>query len=268
MTISKLVALTLVACVALAPSRSADAQLGSLIRKKVTEAVKKPDKEADAKKADAKKADAEAKKGEAKGGFVGGNSSWLEITPPVFEQVIRGLQSEVALTKEFRAELAKYPSREQRQKCETAWAQSPEAQKLVLGFSVPQNVTAEQATAAVNRHSQEMMDAVRKKCPADAEMVWPDSKRAERMQEIRKKAVETAGLAGSDPNEPVDQMYGILLERSERLCKQVKASGQMSGAIKIPGQGQDIYWVFTPTEAATLTPANCQRMNNEVSQLV
>jgi hypothetical protein len=149
----------------------------------------------------------------------------------------------------------------------------------------------------MQKHYQAVNDAMREKCPEDVTTVWPNGKQLERMEQIKAKAAENAGPAagpGSGPGDAEDsgspfepatpagpfvhpfpaagitvRQYNILLERIKRFCDQLKASGgQMSGGIRIPGTGRDIYWVYTPTEAATLTANNCQRVYDEVLQLI
>lgn len=276
--------LVLAALVALVVAGPAEAQLGGLIRKKVEEKTRAPEK-----------------KDAAVGAQSPYNSDVLEITPPVFEGFLRGLKIEVALTKEFRAELAKYPTAEQRRKCETDWGMSPDAQKLMMSFSPPENATAEQIMALQQKHYKNIEDAMRKKCPLDADQVWPNGKRMERMAEIKTKAAANAGPEGTSGSDPLDEegadtpvdssdpiggpfatfvpaagltvlQYDILLERIKRFCDELKANAAAgrggSGGVKIPGAGTKIFWVYSPTEAQTLSQANCQRVYDLIGQLI
>jgi hypothetical protein len=293
MTRPNLARLIIALFLVLAPVR-VDAQIGSLIKKKVGDAVKGTDKEPATKKGDAQNADASSKS-------PFGNTDILEITPPVLEGFIRGLKTEIALTKEFRAELAKYPTPEQRQQCETKWAQSPEVMKMMTEFSVPENVSVDQARAAVEKHTKDMNDAMTKQCPDDVDRVWQASKRRERIEQIKEKAAASAGAdapsssgsgdlqSESGPfvaSEPLlgqfvalrgaagltVHQYGILLERTKRFCDELKtAAGKNlggSGGVKFPGSGGGIFWVYTATEAKTLSQANCQRVYDLVGQLL
>jgi hypothetical protein len=284
MTTWKLAVLTIAAFVTLAPAPTADAQVGGLIRKKVTESVKGPDKAAEAKKAAPQQSE------------LGNNPDVLEITEPVLEGFVRGLHTEISLRKEFRAELAKYPTPQEYQKCQTNAATSEEGQKIAAQLmNLPDNATPEQSQKAMQKMTADLGALTKKKCPLDP-ADWPQGRRQARLDSIRVQAAASAVIEGSSPrdadgweneggpsdvssplSEPVAagmtvRQYEILLERIQRFCTMVKSAANDnkggSGGVKIPGTGKNIFWVFTAAEAKTLSEANCQRVNDLIGQMI
>jgi hypothetical protein len=272
----------LAAAMGLAISSPSDAQLGGLVKKKVEEKAKAPEK-----------------KDAGPGAQSPFNGDVLEITPSVFEGFVHGLRTEVALTREFRAELAKHPTVEQERECTTKWALTPEAQKLMLGFQPPENTPAEQLMELQLKHSKNMEAEMRKRCPKNVNDVWPNGKRNERLEEIKVKAAASAGPVASgaensggheDHGGPSDvethatafyaplvagltvTQYGILLERIKRFCDELKANAALgrggSGGVRFPGSGAGMFWVYSATEAQTLSQANCQRVYDLIGQLI
>jgi hypothetical protein len=275
------------ALLALGTAGVADAQIGGLIKKKVSDAVKAPEKPADPAKA------------ESKQGFVNGNSDVLEITPPVLEGFMRGLNVEVALRKEFAAELKKYPTREEYDRCSNQAASSEEAQKLIVGLAdIPETATAEQRQKAIEKYAADQKALVKRKCPLNPSEA---PNREKRLTEIKAKAAEAAGPDASggefalEPGESpgalgvsavggpmigfnalaglTPRQYDILLERIKRFCEELKNAADKgfpgSGGVSIPGAGGGkIFWVYTPTEAKTLSQQNCQRVYDAVGQLI
>jgi hypothetical protein len=94
----------------------AEAQIGGLIKKKVAEAVKGPEK------TEAKPAD-----GEKKSIY---NDEIVEMTGPVLDGFANGLRTEIALRNEFREVLAKLKTPAQYESCTNDAAASPEGQKI------------------------------------------------------------------------------------------------------------------------------------------
>jgi len=242
--------LLLAALVALAPCR-AEAQLGGL-KKKLKETVKGNDQAAAAKKADP-------------GGprFQG---DLIEITEPVLEGFIRGVRTEVALQKEFRDVLAKYPTEEQYQACKLQAAQSDEAQKLAMAvLNLPENTSTAEFQRITTKAATDLVAIQKKRCPLDPNE-WDGSKRTKRLEEIQLKAVEAASLA---PPLTVGA-YGLLKERSVAFCasKLAGANTDLSVTpVKFPGSGTDIYWVYTSDEAKLL-PAKCTMLTGLLAQVM
>lgn len=286
MTTSRITALSLAALLTLVAGSAAEAQLGGLIKKKVAEAVKGPEKPEPAKDEAAKQ------------GFVNGNSDVLEITPPVLEGFVRGLNVEIALRKEFAAELAKYPTREQYAACQANAGMSEEAQKLFAQLDLPETATEEQQRKAMEKYTADVTALLKRRCPLNPAEA-PD--RAKRLAEIQVKAAEAAGpeVPGGEWNHEATEgdnasgfggphggpwtdavfaagltprQYAILLERIKRFCDELKAAGDKglggSGGVTFPGSGAKIFWVYTAAEAQTLSQANCQRVYDLIGQLL
>jgi hypothetical protein len=280
-------ALVVVAVLSLPAPYSAHAQLGGLIKKKVTEAVKGPEKKPD------QQPNATGSNSDSP---LGSNSDILEITEPVFAGVIRGLETELRLQSEFRAELAKYPTQEQYNQCLVKVAQNPEYMKIMeRAGNLPANVTPDQAMAAQKKMSSELEALTDKTCPVKpVDMVWPNGKRAERLAEIHVKAAEAAGSESSASNaegfgEAVafmfayevapaiafarwnENQYSIAIERVDRLCDYNNSpTGGTSndGKLMIPGSGVKIFWIFTARESGVLNAANCRRFKDLTKRLM
>jgi hypothetical protein len=137
---------------ALTATNSADAQLGGLIKRKAADAIKGPEKKEETPAAGAKPF---------------GTPDVLEITAPRFEGLLRGLKVEVALYREFTAELAKYPTEQQYHQCVTQVQRSPEKEKLLEVMMLPDNATDAQKQAAMKKYGDEDMALLKRKCPLD-----------------------------------------------------------------------------------------------------
>jgi hypothetical protein len=123
----------------------------------------------------------------------------------------------------------------------------------------------------------------------------------DRMAQIKLKAAESAGPVASGSSDAVESdgdggpaditaayangiadplaaagltvlQYDILLERIKRFCDELKANAALgkggSGGVKIPGSGTNMFWVYSPAEAQTLSQANCQRVYDLIGQLI
>lgn len=274
------VAMAVLALHALAPA--ANAQLGGLIKRKVTDAVKGEDK---------KPAPANDEFQAAITGDV------IEITPKVLDGFVRGLETEVKLTKEFRAELAKYPSHEAFRKCQSETALTPEGQKISMGMAeLPENATPADVQRAIEKMNTDMQVLIKKRCPLDPNE-WNPQRVQARMAEIKEKAAAATGLSAPE-SEPATlwpegdeggeswapfpepfaaaaltpQQYAMLLERIQRFCEELKTNAALGkggvGGVKIPGAGGSaLFWVYTAQEAQTLSQANCQRVRDLIGQL-
>lgn len=288
MTISKPFFIAALAFAALCSPRTTDAQLGGLIKKKVGEAVKGPEKSPETKP-------------EGSQGATPFGSDVLEITQPVLDGFVRGLTLEVKLRKEFRDELSKYPTQAQYDACEGQVAVSEEGQKVAMQMTkLPENASVAETQRVMEQMSKDMAALVKKRCPFNP-ADWPDNKRGERLSEIRVKAAAAAApVGGPGPREedvleddtaerasflfPVSsqaatgltvRQYEILLERIERFCafsqqgapSAVQAVGD-TNQVKFPGTGQKIFWVFTAVEVRTLNRANCKSLMTLAGQLI
>ena len=206
MTRVKASVVALVVLAAFTLPQPAGAQLGGLIKKKVSDAVKQvPKKKETPQSATQPEETVQAMAPSRPGGFQRVSGDALVITPAMLQRLTRGMDAELAMQKEFQKEVAKYPTPKQYEDCKAGVAMSPEGQKIVSPMAnLPENVSAEQLQAIIMKMGTEMEALQKKKCPLDP-YVWNDSRRSEKLREIRTKAAENAKLtkpvAGSAPAE-------------------------------------------------------------------
>src|SRR6185503_530057 len=162
MTRSQLTALLFAALATFALPPSADAQLGGLIKKKVKEAIKPPEKTNPAPQP-AAPAPAPAPAAEPASNSrdpfadqrVPGNRALL-ITDEMIARIYRGLDAEAVMLKDLEKEIAAYPTPEKIQACKIKAAQTPEGQRLMnLGNFVKEGMTPEQLQAGMLKMSTE-----------------------------------------------------------------------------------------------------------------
>lgn len=283
MTRSLVAGIVLAVCAPLALPITAEAQLGAIIKKKVTDAIKKPAEPA--KPGEEKPSGSE---GSSQSAF---NSDVLEITQPAFDAVIRGLNAELKLQDEFRQVLAKYPTQQEYEACKVRVAQSPAGAKIMSGLtSMPENVSAEEAQRRMQAMSAGMDSLMKKQCPNDPNE-WNPYNRQQKLDSIHEQAAEAAGLAASTSSLPdnagtsirarfevepfifrggrlaflTGRQYDVLVERIERACG---LSERPSAGVKVPGIGNNVYWVFTGGEMGVLTPPNCRRFSDLNNRLM
>lgn len=164
--------LLLCALAAAARPDTADAQLRDLIKRKVTSAV-----------TGEKPAVNDGKAYQALG-FREGQQDML--TEEAVEDFNTAVKEELRLRKELRQQLLSYKSPQQHQACVREFEASPEAQKILLSFSVPDNATLEQLMQAQQKMANEQSAAQQRKCGPDINAEWPVAKRQARLGEIRK----------------------------------------------------------------------------------
>jgi hypothetical protein len=261
----------LAALFALTTTTSADAQIGGLIKRKATDAIKGPEKNEE--KAAAKSTPF-------------GNPDILEITAPRFEGLLRGLKVEVALYKEFTAELAKYPTPQQYNRCAAQVYASPEKEKLLEIMMLPDNATDAQKQAAMKKYGEEDTALLKRKCPLDP-ATWTDSKKQERLTEITARAAAAAVPAASHDEDafasgpylssdepgrqaepaPTTLQYDNHKERTDKLCKlRTQNVLPKTGGFKTPGAGS-AHWLFEPGELSVMDSNNCERFDELYEQL-
>lgn len=274
MTRSITAAILLALSVSLTTPVSAEAQLGGLIKKKVKDAIRKPETPAktdDAPASAPATPSASTKKNDDPTGF---GSAIIEITPATFDDLMDAMQTEIGMQAILKKEIARYGTHEEYQACKVRVAQSPEGKKTMdRMYNPPKNVTAEEYMTIQKKVVEDMDALTMKGCPLDPSY-WSPTKIAESTDSIRTKAAESLG----DGSIHV-QLYSIALERIERLC-QYKGFGSSgvaatavdtltrkdslrspvkAGPLKFPGIGRDIYWMYTGTEVGTITPGTCRR---------
>jgi hypothetical protein len=250
---------------------SAEAQIGGLIKRKAADAIKGPEKK-------------EEKPAAKSSPF--GNPDVLEITAPRFEGLLRGLKVEVALYKEFTAELAKYPTPQQYNRCAAQVYASPEKEKLLEIMMLPDNATDAQKQAAMKKYGEEDMALLKRKCPLDP-ATWTDSKKQERLTEITARAAAAAVpvashdedafasgpyFSGDEPGRqaepaPTTLQYDNHKERTDKLCKlRTQNVLPKTGGFKTPGTGS-AHWLFEPGELSVMDSNNCERFDELYEQL-
>jgi hypothetical protein len=250
---------------------SAEAQIGGLIKRKAADAIKGPEKK-------------EEKPAAKSSPF--GNPDVLEITAPRFEGLLRGLKVEVALYKEFTAELAKYPTSQQYNRCAAQVYASPEKEKLLEIMMLPDNATDAQKQAAMKKYGEEDMALLKRKCPLDP-ATWTDSKKQERLTEITARAAAAAVpvashdedafasgpyFSGDEPGRqaepaPTTLQYDNHKERTDKLCKlRTQNVLPKTGGFKTPGTGS-AHWLFEPGELSVMDSNNCERFDELYEQL-
>ena len=269
-------ALLLAACLSLSAPQTLEAQLGGLIKKKVKEAIKPPEPKEPAAQPAAPSSTAEPASN-SRDPFsnhrVPGARA-LIISKEMLARVGHGLDAEAAMLRDLEKEIAAYPSPEKIQACKIKASQTPEGQRLMNpGNFLKEGMTPEQTQAAMMKMTTESDAYYKKECPWD-ENKWSDYNRRQARETIRTKAAAHAlpaeravadtqvtvipqkGLAGValDAGD-----FGEIIERILKYCelKETMDMSPKTGGIKVPGEGQDIYWVFTESELRDLETLDC-----------
>lgn len=166
------------------------AQVSGLIKKKLKEAVKAPDKKEE--KAD----QAGAEKG------LQFNERLVELKGPVAAGLITGLDTEIAQLTEFKQLLTGYKTVDEYKQCEGEVAVSPEGLEVMKPFGdLPDNATREQLQAMQEKLGMAMNALIARKCGPSIDVDWPDTRRREKVDEIHRNGAAAAGLllrSGSD----------------------------------------------------------------------
>jgi hypothetical protein len=116
----------------------------------------------------------------------------VELTEPILDGLVRGLQTEIALRKEFKAVLATYPTDAQFRICVAQVPLSEEGMKILTANPLPDNATTAQLQEAIQKLTT-LLEAVQKKrCPLDPGD-WGGDKKEQRLKEIVAKAAEAVG---------------------------------------------------------------------------
>ena len=169
MTRSLVAGIVLAGCALAASPPGAEAQLGGLIKKKVSEALTK-------KPADSAQAPGKQTTGTQNNPATPFGSAVLEITPSTFDAVIRGLTAEVKLQDEFRQVLAKFPTNEEYAACKQRVPQTPEGQKLMAEYmNTMQNSKPEEVQGRIAAVAEKLKTLEKTQCPNDP-YTWAPSK--------------------------------------------------------------------------------------------
>lgn len=264
----------------LAVATAADAQ-GGLIKRKVGDALKK--------QADPKPAEAESNQ----------DGAPYELNAAAMTAFKSALELEIRLRDDYRARVAKLKTPEQYKECETEFAMSPDAQKILEEYTKrSENVkTSEDMEKVTEWFGTTMTQGMTKKCGLD-----PSSLRNAQRDEFGKAELAAAlefkkgwtlkrpkggepEFGDPEPNEfnddavplgtgpfagwpafttssshtagrvqPDDEAkteLRVLKERVKRYC-QLSANEQAAArqnGIRVPGQGSNIFWIFSPSFA-------------------
>ncbi|HMA20512.1 MAG TPA: hypothetical protein VKO87_06890 [Gemmatimonadaceae bacterium] len=305
MTRSLTAILLVAASLSITAPQTVEAQLGGLIKKKVKEAIKPPEKPAPASPAPADQPPASSSKETDKLPRVKEGAGALVITPEMLARVTRGLDAELALMADFQKVLAKYPTREEYEKCKSNAMLTPEGQKIMARYmDIPQNTPPEKARDMMMKAGADAEAYQKTKCPNDPSD-WTEGKRSERVEQIHLKAASmararpvssTSGnpkagkpmlLYDVDPYEALpdtatdtvlvigegglDQNdYSAVIERIVKYCqlKKVMDMSPGKGTVRAPGSGKDIYWIFEDRELETLKTVNCDSFMKKYASLI
>ncbi len=167
----------------------------------------------------------------------------------------------------------------------------------------PDNPTPEQMQRLGDKMAADQADLLKRKCGGDIETEWPDTKRREKVEEIQAKAAAAAEPATSptSPPSPPSPTRGpaaidsapdalarwggsapetdvikqvIKKERAYRYCLAMKEALQSvqeavreltepAQALKLPGSGKDIYWMYSKDEVKAIGP-NCEELRPKI----
>lgn len=221
----------------LVPAAPAEAQIGGIAKKarqKVSEAVTgQPQPQA-------------ATQEEASTSPYG--ESVLEMTPAVLDRFERALAAEEAQRQEVERRVAELPTSEAYQQCMVQLMMSPDGQRLneammdkAAAYSAdPGNA---EASAAYQRAQDEYTAAIHERCGTN-----PDEFEVSELPAL----LDAAEAAGWEAGGFTDVQYGILKERVTPLCGVADSVGP--GELRLPGMGQNIFWVYSALEVESLLP--------------
>jgi hypothetical protein len=226
------------------------AQVGGLIKKKVSDAVKNDKPKDQTPKPD--------------------DASKSRMPRTINQSVLTAFRSGLEVERDERAALAKrieaLPTREKFEACKRQVAMSPEGMKAVSALAnLPENAKPDDMQKAINASAAEMEKLYTAKCGEDPEK-YGYSWRQEQLKKAEAAAVArfAAGLRsgddgpflGSDRSLDDDlDLYQLLKEWIPPFCtlpaqqqKQAAANG-----VAIPGSGKGMYFIYTAAEAAALS---------------
>jgi hypothetical protein len=150
------------------------------------------------------------------------NERVVELTKPVVQGLIKGLEVELGLLTEFDKLLATYKSEEEYDECKKQVALSPEAMRIVMPFAnLPANTTQEQVQRLTEKMNIDMQALLRTKCGPSISEEWTDYKRRQKIEEIHRNGAAAAGLLLSS-SAPPQQRGGPAIDEA---AEQVQAQG-------------------------------------------
>jgi len=251
-----------------------DAQIGGLIKKKVTESVKGGEKKGVKEETAANETDQ--------------SKMPRPITANTFVAFKKGLTVQRDKQQETLKFLAGVTPLETYKSCTTTILMTPEGQKVALQMpSPPDNATVEQLQAYAQKLAAEMTKLTDKKCGEDPAKYHNYQWKMDRFTEARTAAIaafsaaldKPSGNGGGPflafdldehPQQPRDDnyFYDLLIEWTPPFCRLSKAAQQAAAekGIAVAGAGKGNNYVYTAMEARLLMP-QCEEIMTLLSVL-
>jgi hypothetical protein len=182
------------------------------------------------------------------------NEHVLEMTAEVVERFAAALAAEEAEREEIERIAAAVRTPEAYQTCLMGVVTGPDYEALMAASSAasekylanPRDAAAAEAHRAAQ---QALVEHMKQTCGAD-----PDTFRSSELPKLQTRPTAAALAAGGF----TDTQYAILKERVAPLCGLAEAAGD--GVVRIPGDGKNIFWVYSAEEVDTLTP-RCEALS-------
>ena len=251
-----------------------DAQIGGLIKKKVTESVKGGEKKGGKDEAAANETDQ--------------SKMPRPITANTFVAFKKGLTVQRDKQQETLKFLAGITPVEKYKGCTTTIMTTPEAQKIALETpSPPDNATVQQLQAYAENLAAEMKKVTDKKCGEDPAKYHEYQWKKDRFTEARTAAIAAFSAAldspsgngggpflafelDEHPQQPRDDnyFYDLLIEWTPPFCRLSKAAQQAAAekGIAVAGATKGHNYVYTAMEARLLMP-QCEEIMRLLSVL-
>ena len=184
-----------------------------------------------------------------------------DVSEDAYDRLLKGMQAELDGLNKMGQDFAtaKTGSTKYRQ-CTADYAGTEEYQKVLNKPPPSQNMSTEQLMKWMQDKTTGADSAVAKKCGKDPILSWDSSDQRKMIEEIAQNAAKAAGMD--------DQCYSNLKEFAGFFCSQPEAVQQkaIQEGLKIPGDGKDIFWVFTPEHARALKP-RCGKLMSAIKNV-
>lgn len=176
------------------------------------------------------------------------NEHVLEMMPEVVDRLARALAAEVAERQEIARLAAAVRTPEAHEQCVMETMMSEEGQALTNDMTAKMQARVDKpgdkAAMEAHRLAQEaVMKHMRDRCGPD-----PDQFQSE----LRQLQMRPAKL-GAEAGGFTATQYSILKERIAPLCA-IAQTAEQDGGVRIPGDGKNIFWVYSEVEVQTIVP--------------
>ena len=233
-----------------------DAQIGGLIKKKVTESVKGGEKKGGKEESAANETDQ--------------SKMPRPITANTFVAFKKGLTVQRDKQQETLEFLAGLTPLETYKNCTNTIMMTPEGQKVALSQpSPPDNATVQQLQAYAEKLAAEMKKVTDKKCGEDPAKYHEYQWKKDRFTEARTAAIAAFSAAlGSPSGNDDNYFYDLLIEWTPPFCRLSKAAQQAAAekGIAVAGATKGHNYVYTAMEARLLMP-QCEEIMRLLSVL-